>query len=356
MENAAESRLAFTSSVAADVWHPQKEDKSYEWWYFDALSDDGREAIVIVFLDNFIYSPRYNRESRSIKGNERCPAVSFTYFVDGKIVYRSVNEFHHSDFKAELGTPRCSIGESAFRFDSESYGSGYSVTVSASLPGERRVIAELEWLAVECDLHAETSEMDAAVVHCWNMVTPRADVTGRITLTDKSGRELNVHHFRGTGYHDHNLDNRWLAKTVQHWHWGRAHFADMTAVFFRYRENGQDDAVTKLLIVRDGRLEDRSVEFDEQAYVRDKLGIRYPSLLNLRSDDGVRLKVKPIDVVDSSFYFLRFTSEISIELDGTPEHSTTGLTEFIAPKTLRYRWLNWLSDIRTGKDGRSSYF
>ena len=53
-------RFVFSSSVAADVWHPQKNPKAYEWWYFDALSDDGREAIVIIFLDNFIYSPRYN--------------------------------------------------------------------------------------------------------------------------------------------------------------------------------------------------------------------------------------------------------------------------------------------------------
>ena len=355
MGNVAESRLAFMSSVAADVWHPQKEDKAYEWWYFDALSDDGREAIVIIFLDNFIYSPRYNRETTSIAGNKRCPAVSFTYFRDGKAVYRSVTEFHYSEFRADTKSPSCSIGESMFRFERASYGSGYTVNVSVSLPGEKKVTAELEWLAVESDLLAGVGDIDEAS-HSWNMAAPRADVTGRITLSDRKGRELNAHHFRGTGYHDHNLDNRWLAKTVQHWHWGRAHFADMTAIFFRYREVGDEDANTKLIVVRDGRLEDRTVEFDEQDYVRDKFGVRYPSLLNLRSADGVRLTVRPIDVVDSIFYFLRFRSEITFVCPGDTEHSTVGLTEFIAPKSLRYRWLNWLSDIRTGKDGRSSYF
>ena len=52
--------FAFSSSVSADVWHPQKHPKAYEWWYFDALSDHGDEGVIIVFLDNFIYSPRYN--------------------------------------------------------------------------------------------------------------------------------------------------------------------------------------------------------------------------------------------------------------------------------------------------------
>jgi carotenoid 1,2-hydratase len=355
MENAAASRLAFTSSVKADVWHPQKEDKSYEWWYFDALSDDGREAIVVIFLDNFIYSPRYNRESISISGNMRRPAVSFTYFKDGRVVYRSVNEFHHSDFHAGQDTPKCSIGESSFNFDSAAYGSGYSVRIKATLPGDRIVEADLEWLAIESDLITDRTEMNEGL-HCWNMVCPRADVTGRITLKDKSGRELNVHHFRGSGYHDHNLDNRWLAKTVQSWHWGRAHFADCTAVFFRFSEAGREEATTKLLIIKDGKLEDRSVRTDEQSYLRDKFGIRYPSRLRLDSDDGVRLTVKPLEVMDSSFYFLRFLSEVSITIDGKPEHSTVGLSEFIAPKTLKYRLLNWLADVRTGKEGKSSYF
>ena len=354
MENTAVSTLQFTSSVAADVWHPQKEDKSYEWWYFDALSDDGRDAIVIIFLDNFIYSPRYNRESISISGNKRRPAVSFTFFKDGRVVYRSVTEFHYSDFKAELETPRCSIGGSSFHFDSAAYGSGYSVKVKASLPGDKVVEADFEWLDVESDLIADRTEMLTGV-HCWNMVTPRADVTGRITLKDTKGRELNVHHFRGTGYHDHNLDNRWLAKTVQSWHWGRAHFADCTVVFFRYREKGDEDANTKLLIIRDGHMEERPVHFDEQDHVLDKFGIRYPSLLTLTSSDEMRLTVKPQEVIDSSFYFLRFRSEISITCSDRELRSTTGLTEFIAPRALRYRWLNWLSDIRTGKDGKSSY-
>ena len=59
-------KFSFTSSVAADVWTPKPNAKAYEWWYFDAISDDGRDAVVIIFLDNFIFSPRYNRR----KGEE----------------------------------------------------------------------------------------------------------------------------------------------------------------------------------------------------------------------------------------------------------------------------------------------
>src|SRR5215203_5887797 len=104
---ASSGDFAFSSSVQADVWHPQKDPKAYEWWYFDALSDDGNEAVVIVFLDNFIYSPRYNTaEKTDVNGentgsrSERFPAVSVTYYRDGKQVYRSVHEYPADQFIA----------------------------------------------------------------------------------------------------------------------------------------------------------------------------------------------------------------------------------------------------------------
>lgn len=355
MPTTAADNFTFSSSVSADVWHPQKDDKSYEWWYFDALSDDGREAIVIVFLDNFIYSPRYNRESLRITGNERCPAVSFTYFFDGKPLYKVTTEYHASEFHGSEKTPECRIGGSGFTMRTASYGSGYFVSVNARLGGGRHLKAELEWLAVESDLSgAPFCQEDS--LHCWNMVAPRADVTGKIRVVRSDGVQSDTVHFRGTGYHDHNMDNRWLAKTVKDWHWGRAHFADCTVVFYRFREIADTSASTRMILVRDGEMQVRNVMFEEQSYVRDKLGIRYPSQLHLVSEENVRLHVRPIEVIDSSFYFLRFISEITLSEPGSPDHKTMGITEFIAPKTLKYRWLNWLADVRTGKNGESSYF
>ena len=341
--------FSFSSSVKADVWHPQKDPKSYEWWYFDALGDGGREAVVIVFLDNFIYSPRYNRDAGEPK---KFPAVSFTYFRDGRPLYRCINEYSQEEFFASKESPECRIGESTFKFQKASYGSGYSVSVNARLSGDRRLEANLEWLSIESNFSAE-SFCYRESAHCWNMVAPRSDVTGKITVYDKRGKVADVRQFRGTGYHDHNLDNRWLAKTVRDWHWGRAHYADSTAVFYRYCELGQHTPSTKLLVVKNGELRERSAEYEEQNYVRDKFGIRYPTRLRLISDDNMRLRVKPIKVIDSSFYYLRFLSEITLTLrDGIPR-KTTGITEFLAPKTLKYRWLNWLSDMRTGKNGKA---
>lgn len=352
-------KFTFSSSVGGDVWHSHKDPKAYEWWYFDALSDDGREAIVITFLDNFIYSPRYNKpKERRFRGTNDTearqrlfPAVAVAYFRDGQVRYRTVAEFDASEFHASVTEPEVRIGDCTLSFRTETYGSGYHIQIDVALTAGRRLKANFEWLAIEADFLPDKACFDPGT-HCWNMAAPRCDVTGKVEICGRRGTIVETFQFRGTGYHDHKLDNRWLAKTVRDWHWGRAHFADSSAVFYRYRENGDDRASTKLIVVSNGELMQSAVEFEEQNYVRNKFGIRYPTRLRLIAEDDVRLTVKPLKVIDASFFYLRFLSEMTMILpDGEP-HVTTGITEFLTPKALNYRWVTWLGDVRTGKNGR----
>ncbi|HMJ09111.1 MAG TPA: hypothetical protein VK468_08900 [Pyrinomonadaceae bacterium] len=357
--NIVEDKFAFSSSVSGDVWHPRKDEKAYEWWYFDALSDDGSEAITLAFLDNSVYSPRYNhagpvKSDNSIVDGIRFPAVAFTYFRDGKQRYRTMLEFPESAFHASDSEPFVSIGENSMTFRTASYGAGYHIQLDAALSGGRRLRANFEWLAIESD-HTPEATCFETNAHCWNMVAPRCDVTGKIGVYGRKNREIDIFQFRGTGYHDHKLDNRWLAKTVRDWHWGRAHFADATAVFYRFREINDDRASTRLLIVKDAELSQRKVEFEEQNYVRNKLGIRYPTRLRLISEDGVRLTARPLKVIDSTFFHLRFLSEMTLTFDGSPPSTSLGITEFLMPRGLTRRWLTWLGDMRTGRNGRGPW-
>lgn len=366
IQQITKEKFSFSSSIKADVWHPKENKQAFEWWYFDALSEDGRDAVVIIFLDNFIFSPRYNAENRQIgklagklrrKKNldcQRCfPALAFTYYRDGKPKYRAINEFAPEEFSAGQTSASCRLGDNEFRLDSAPYGSGYMLSINAKLRHNRSLKANFEWLSIESDFLPD-KPFDAADAHNWNLAVSRADVTGRINVSDAKGAETDTVHFRGTGYHDHNLDNRWLPETVAEWQWGRAHFHDSTAVFYRYQEFGEQ-ATTKLFTVRGNELKDRDAGYEETNFARDKFGIKYPQRLTFLTEDGARLRVKQTRIIDSSFFYLRFLSEMTLTLrDGKPR-KTVGITEFLNPKALKYRWLDWLTNMRIGRNGKGSF-
>lgn len=367
IQQAKPENFAFSSSIADDVWHPKTSSKAFEWWYFDALSEDRRDAVVIIFLDNFIFSPRYNSENRQPnkltekllrKKNPDCqkchPAIAFTYYRDGKVKYRAINEFAPEEFSANQDVPFCKIGDNQFQLDSAPYGSGYRVSINAKLRKNRQLKATFEWLSIESDFSPK-QPIDSSNTHSWNLAVSRADVTGKINVSDDQDKSLDTIHFRGTGYHDHNLDNRWLPETVNDWQWGRAHFADATAVFYRYCEIGDAQPTTKIFTVRDNILREQNSSYEEQNFTRDKFGIKYPQRLSLITEDNMRLHVKQLKIIDSSFFYLRFLSEMTLTLGDGKSLKTVGITEILKPKALKYRWLDWLTNMRIGRNGKGSF-
>lgn len=335
--------LAFASSLGGEIYRESVAPKAYQWWYFDALSDDGREALVITFYDNFVFSPRYN--SSNIK--TKIPSVGFYFYRDGKPVHRVINEFNETDFQTHRAKPSISIRDNHFKFDSAPYGSGFMVEVNAEL-AHKTLEIRLEWLLIESNFQPAQTPPHPAL-HFWNLASPRADVTGHIKVLDRKGKTLENTHFRGTGCHLHQSDHRCFTETIESLQWGRAHFADATAVFFRLREVGKVDYTTKLFVVRNGELRQREADFEEQNFSRQLFSIKYPNRLRLVTNDNLRLKIKQTDLLDSSLFNLRFLSEMTLILrDGKPR-KTLGITEHLAPKALKYRWLDWLTNLRINR-------
>ncbi|MDQ4123746.1 MAG: hypothetical protein M3209_20090 [Acidobacteriota bacterium] len=349
----------FCSSISDDVWHPSVEHSAYEWWYFDAVSDDGRDALTVIFLDNFIFSPRYNKLCSKKTSNteqqtaNRFPAIAFTYYRDGKILYRAINEFPGKDFSARTDFPACQIGESRFDFEATPYGVRFLINVEAILRSNRRLSASLEWLVIERDFMPPVPETVAS--HFWNLAAPRADVTGKISVFAKNGTRENQIQFRGTGYHDHNQDARWLPATVSQWQWGRAHFADATAVFYRYCEKNCAENLTKLILIRGNNFTAFSPSYADSSKRRNVFGVKYPRKLDFLTEKDVLFSIKQNRVIDASFFYLRFLSEMELDLGDGEKHKTVGITEHLAPRSLSWRFLDWLVNMRIGKNGRGAF-
>ncbi len=337
-------KMAFASSTrAVAAFHPTGE-KAYQWWSFDALSDDGRDALVIIFYDNFIFSPRYNSSTNQAK----TPAVAIYFYRNGKPLHRIINEFPESDFKINSDENSVNINESQFKFEFAPYGKGFMVEINAKSAGQKTLEGRLEWLLIESDFQPD---LESDNLHFWNLVAPRADVTGNLKVSDKKGKRTETINFRGTGCLTHYSDLRFCNETIQNLQWGRAHFNDATAVFFRLQEFGNSEPVNKLYVVRNSELRLREALYQSQNFSRQMFGVKYPNRLSFVTEDNMRLRIKQTQLLDSSLFNLRFVSEMTLTLrDGKPR-KTLGITEHLAPKALKYRWLDWLTNLRITRNG-----
>ncbi len=340
--------ISFCSSLKDDSWLGLSGPHAFESWHFDAVSDDGREALVIGFYDNYALSPRFYTSNGDVAA--RFPAVSLAYSIDGKSVFNCVNEFAGGEFTSTSGLPDCTIASSSFRVDTADYGSGFVVTVDIRTLRGRRIRAEFEWLLIESDLKPKTTHSDAV----WNVAVPRADVSGRITLVGRRGKLRKRIQFRGTGYHDHitseNVHYRELSSRM----WGRAHFVDSTVVFERHGGVQDSAASGKLFIIRDGEICELDVACDVGPHRRDRFGLKVPRTITYASDEVILL-IEPTSTIRSGFCEVKMLGEVTLEI-GDIKRKAAGIIEFINPRRMQNSLFRWISDLRIGRNGRSPLF
>lgn len=350
--------IAFSSNVKDCRWHGLECNHSFERWYFDALSDDGREALVIIFYDNYPGSPRFFKQKECLNGDSprtaKFPAVSLVYAVDGKPVLRAVNEFTSERFSAYSDRIRCTIENSTFELETAEYGSGFVLHIDLLTARKRRIKAELEWLSVESDLSALEIE-NQSEISCLNMAAPRSDVSGRISLTDRHGSIRRLVHFRGTGYHDHFRSRRPVTEAVESTFRGRAHFVDSTAIFL-CRESGADDVCAKLFLIRNGVMHFHDVFQKDERLIRTGHGFKVPERVSFISADDIRLHIKPIRIFHPGFFESRMLSEMTLSLQDGKPRTTVGITELSTPSLMRSRIFRWLSDLRIGRNGKGPLY
>ena len=349
------------SSRADDIWHAGEHPGGYEWWYFDALSDDGRDCLVVIFLVGFIFSPNYNRSvARYLHDNKEpvprpvdYPAVAVTYYRDGRPVYRAINEFSARDFSAGRTWPECHIGNSYFKLDES--GGRYALELDAVLWRGRRLRGSFAWDILAVSPSDGFSEKTPHGAHNWNLVAPRCRVTGRLSVAGRNGQTQHKQEFSGTGYHDHNHDGRWLPATVAEWDWGRAHFSDATtAVYYRYREHGATEAAGYLLLATPDNLQTYPAQIVAHGTRQHYFGLRYARELTITAEN-LRLEITSRRVLDGSFFYLRCQDTATL-IDAAGNRQTApAITEYLAPRALRWPWLRWLINMRIGRGGRGAF-
>ncbi len=365
--------LHHISSIHEDVWHELKEPGAYEWWYFDAVSDDERETLVVIFLDGFIFSPRYNRavkkhlrESQRNNINNHAPqpcnfpAIAISLYRDECLAWRAINEYEPNEFAARKDCPECHIGSNNFKLETDAGERVYRLQLDSPLRGGRRLQASLAWSVQEGDFSSceETGGCNSGSAHVWNLVAPKCRVTGTISVIGSNGVQREERQWTGTGYHDHNLDTRWMPATINEWQWGRAHFDDATVVFYRYSEQGRANITTRLYLVRNNEVKIYEPQFAASEWHRHFFGLRYPRTLQLDFGAGDAMhsvQIRQQRIVDGSFFYLRFTGEAQLDLGDGKMRRAVIVAEQLAPRALQWRALWWLTGMRIGRHERHSF-
>lgn len=331
--------MQIISDYTNDIRSEKKEPGSYEWWYFDGLSTDGKYGFTIIFYEGNPFSRRY-LTSHSVNGGQqtlasRFPAISITIYDNGSPVYYSFNEHRPEDAEFSSEQVYGRTGKCAFSVEVSDEKLNYFLILEQELPNGDSISGNLTFTSSPIQLSGfsvgEGDFISEGEPHQWNLVQPSADVKGELII---EGFQKHHFEFAGQGYHDHNLGLEPMDESFVDWYWGRVHFDSMTLVYYIMKKKSGDQKQA-WIIGKDGRL--RSV--DESIRLLD----RSFSLFGLNSARKIELKgggfeclIQKDSVIDNGPFYQRFLTRAILH-DGSRVHQAQGISEYIYPKRIKSR-------------------
>lgn len=192
--------------------------------YFDAISDNGRDAIIVTLSPAGEYDAGRSEDDEPPKYK-----LHLTVLIDGRL---SVDTACKVDLLPEgsAGKPGTCVLELA----AASYGFGYLLKFRLPARGGGEIFAEMEWLFVGPPQRQESliHELPGREI-----IATRADVSGRFSMRMRRREGGRIIHFRGTGYHDRRQISAIGSNKRVFRFWARSHFADSTVIFDSEFEN-----------------------------------------------------------------------------------------------------------------------
>ncbi len=186
----------------------------YAWWYLDALSDDGTEAITLIALVGSVFSPYYAWAGRKDPLNHVAMNVALYRRQGGRW---ALTERGRNDLTRTPDSLR--IGRSALWQDGDAVQVELNETcwpMPRAVKGRVRLVPEIRGgkplvLAPEGDHH-------------WWPIAPRSRV--EVEFDEPSVK------WSGTGYLDSNWGSEPLEDAFHSWTWSRAPLARGAAVLY----------------------------------------------------------------------------------------------------------------------------
>lgn len=179
----------------------------YQWWYIDAISDDGREAMTLIVFVGSVFSPYYHRARRG-KAVEAEAHCAFNTILYGPGSRKRWSMTERSERTLERGRTSYRLGPSAIHWDGKTLRADIDercVPFPRRMRGSIRVTPEV--------LTTHTLRLDRAGHHRWHPIAPMSRV--EVDFPALGTR------WSGHGYLDSNDGSEPLADGFTGWDWTR---------------------------------------------------------------------------------------------------------------------------------------
>lgn len=216
MDTLADYKKLGISDKEIEMWEDERRDDDrsghWEWWYFDAIMDDGT-AVVIQFLQ---------KSAPNVLDNIAHPTVSFKITLPDGTAYNEMPSY--SIDECAYGSGKCDVafGPNKFQGDLKNY--------HLHVDPVNGIAADLKLTSLTQPFRPGTGYFDfgndGQDYYTWLCVVPKGEVSGTLTI---AGKTINVH---GYGYHDHQWGSMNYIQAWNNWTWARQSFDDYTLLVF----------------------------------------------------------------------------------------------------------------------------
>ncbi len=283
--------------------------RGYEWWYVDALSDDGEHGITLIAFIGSVFSPWY-RLARLRGGGDPTQHCAMNVSVYGRRRRWAMTERGRGALHRTADT--LAIGPSSLRWDGMALTAEFD-EVTAPLPRRLRGTIRLH----PHGLATRQVALDAAGRHRWSPIAPGARV--EVVLRDPGLS------WQGHAYFDTNAGDEPLEDGFTRWDWCRARLRQGVAVVYHGDRTDGSAFCTALRYDARGEAEDFAPP-PAADLGRSFWGLR----MGTRADPGAAPRVTQ-RLEDAPFYARSVIATRLCGEDATAVHESLSLPRFTSP-------------------------
>lgn len=351
-----------------DRFHNLEFPGSYEWTYFDGLSEDGELGFSAIWFRGIPMSPWYSaaidRNPQNALPERYCAFAFGLYSRSGRIA-SALEEGPESLFSGDTTSPDVRFRENglyASPTGSKNGGdTGYRMVLDIRRPLlASRIQGEITFQFPVHDLSGAAAPytpagsaaptLSAAVEkHFWVPAAPNGSFNAAIDIT-ALGRSAARYRFRGRAYHDRNFGLEPLHYLNVDWHWGRVHFGTKAFVFFDISprtdtiggerlQKREGEPFRRFLLFDGGRLVECSqdVIFSPARRRNHWATLPYPTHVGGSSAAAqTRFSAGTRSLLDSGPFYHRIAADFEVERQGVRQ-AALGMTEYLRPTRLGFR-------------------